>query len=48
MGRMSISLHLNVHSHNSDNKYLLLDFAIFIHVFHNKNRLTTFKKTTKG
>ena len=38
----------NVHSHNSDNNYLLLDFITSINIFHNKDKFTNLKRATRG
>ena len=48
MGRASALLYWDVHSHNSDNNYSLLDSASSVHVFHNKDKFTNFKRATKG
>lgn len=37
-----------MHGYYSNNNYLLLDFFIFIFIFHNKNKFTNFKKTIRG
>lgn len=47
MGRVSALLRWDMHSHNFVNNYALLDSAFFVHVFHNKNRFTNFKKATR-
>lgn len=38
----------NMHSHNSDNDYLFLDFATFVYIFYNKDRFINFRKTIRG
>ena len=48
MGTASALSHWNVHSHNSDNNYSLLDSAASVHVFHNKDKFTHFKRATRG
>ena len=48
MGRALALSNWNVHSHNSDNNYLLLNFAASVHVFHNKDKFTNFKRATRG
>ena len=48
MGRESALSHLDVHSHNSDNNYLLFDSATSIHLFHDKNKFTNFKGATRS
>ena len=48
MGIASALSHWNVHSHNSDNNYSLLNSAAFVHIFHNKNKFTNFRRVTRG
>lgn len=36
-----------MYGHKFNNNYLLFDSIIFIHVSHNKNRFTNFRKATK-
>lgn len=48
MGRASALSYWDVHSHNSDNNYSLLDSAAFVHVFYDKDKFTNFKRATRG
>lgn len=48
MGRASTLLYWDMHSHNSNNNYLLLDSATFVYVFHDKNKFTNFRKVIRG
>lgn len=36
-----------MHSHNFDNNYLLLDLAISIYIFHDKDKFINFKRVIK-
>ena len=46
MGIALVFSHWNMHSHNFDNNYLLLHSAAFVHVFHDKDKFTNFKRVT--
>ncbi len=48
MGRALALSHWDVHSHNSDNNYSLLDSATFVHVFQDKDKFTNFRRVTRG
>lgn len=48
MGKISAFSHENIYSYNSDNNYLLLNFAISVYVFYNKNRFINLKKATRN
>ena len=48
MGRVSALSRWDMHSHNSDNNYSLLDSAASVHVFHDKDRFTNFRRATRG
>ena len=37
-----------MHSHNCDNNYSLLDSVAFVHVFHDKDKFTNFRRVTKS
>lgn len=47
IGKASALLHWNVHSNNFDHNYLLLDFAVSIHVFYDKNKFTNFRRAIR-
>ena len=48
MGISSALSYWNVHSHNSNNNYLLLDSAASVHVFYDKDKFTNFKRATRS
>ena len=48
MNKVSTFSDWDMHSHNSDNDYLLLNSTAFVHIFHNKNRFTNFRRATKN
>lgn len=37
-----------MHSYNSANNYLLFNSAVFVYVFHDKDKFNNFKKATQG
>lgn len=37
-----------MHSHNSDNNYSLLDSVASVHLFHDKDKFTNFKRAIRG
>ena len=48
MGGVSALSRWDVDEHTADNNYSLLDSAASVHVFHNMNKFTNFRTTTKG
>lgn len=48
MGRLSAILDEDMHNYNSENDYSLLNSTTFVHIFHDKNRLTNFRRVTRG
>ena len=48
MGRVSALSDWNMHSHNSDNDYLLLNSAASVHVFYDKNTFTNFRRAMRS
>ena len=48
MGRASALSHWDVHSHNYDNNYSLLDSAASVHVFYNMDKFTNFRRAIRG
>lgn len=47
MGRESAISHQDMHSYNSDNTYLLLNFAASVYIFHKLDKFTNFKRAIR-